>query len=77
MVNFSYLETILVHPTRRQSFAGKIGFNFLQHLRPCHMLDLLYLFSDLLDLLNLLILPMQGFAGAAAVFLQCKNPCVY
>ena len=23
MVNFSYLETILVHPTRRQIFAGK------------------------------------------------------
>ena len=22
-VNFSYLETILVHPTRRQTFAGK------------------------------------------------------
>ena len=41
------------------------------------MLDLLHFLSELLDLLNLFILPMQGFAGAAAVFLQCKNPSVY
>ena len=27
-VNFSYLETILVHPTRRQSFAGKSDSTF-------------------------------------------------
>ena len=30
-VNFCYRETILVHPTRRQSFAWQIGLNFLQH----------------------------------------------
>ena len=28
MVNFSYQETILVHPTRRQSFAGKFDSTF-------------------------------------------------
>ena len=31
--NLAYQSTILVHLTRRQSFAG----NFLQHLRPCHI----------------------------------------
>ena len=27
-VNLSYLETILVHPTRRQNFAGKLHLYF-------------------------------------------------
>ena len=28
MVNLIYLETILVHPTRRQNFAGKLDSTF-------------------------------------------------
>ena len=28
MVNLTYLETVLVHPTRRQSFAGKSDSTF-------------------------------------------------
>ena len=36
-VNLKFLGAILVHPVRRQNFAGTGAPQILQHLRLCHM----------------------------------------
>ena len=65
-VNLKFLGAILVHPVRRQNFAGTGAPQILQHLRLCRIVR----DKGTLILIDRLLMPTQAQTFTSLIFIK-------